>query len=245
MSPALANFLFETANFLVLAGALAWFSFKPLRKALNAERERHTQQQARLEQMHAEAKSLEQAAHAAQQSLDEQLKQRRAQLLAAAEDEAARIKNQAREAVSVQQRALERDHLAAGQAQGQVFADTLGRITAASLRSLLGHLEGPALDLALVRGACAQLSSMPAAARQAALVETARPLDAATRELLASQLVGDFEERLAPELGAGVRVTTRAAQVDATAVALARQAAHEVVDISAQERHHDAAAHHV
>jgi hypothetical protein len=42
-------------------------------------------------------------------------------------------------------------------------------------------------------------------------------------------------ERAVPELGAGIRVTTRAGQVDASALALARRAAQEVASRAVAE----------
>jgi hypothetical protein len=45
---------------------------------------------------------------------------------------------------------------------------------------------------------------------------------------LLSEVLENFDEHVVTELGAGVRVTTAIGQVDASALALARQAAHEV-----------------
>ena len=39
MSPTLANFIFETVNFLLLAAALGWVLYKPVRHALDAEQD--------------------------------------------------------------------------------------------------------------------------------------------------------------------------------------------------------------
>ena len=46
MAPWVANFLFEAVNFLLLAGALGWLFFRPVRTALDAERERRAKEEA-------------------------------------------------------------------------------------------------------------------------------------------------------------------------------------------------------
>jgi F0F1-type ATP synthase membrane subunit b/b' len=234
MSPALANFLFEAANFVVLAGALVWLSFKPLRKALNAERERHASEEQRIAQLREEAESHTAEIREAHEGLEQQLAQEREDMLEVARNEAARIEQQARAAADEQQRAFERNQSAMLRAQSEQLAETLGRVVAASLRRLLDSLDGPALDLALVRGACASLTKLSPGAEGSVVVETARSLDAAARELLRECIGAEFEDRLAPELGAGVRVTTSAGQVDATAVGLARHAAREVVAVATE-----------
>ena len=92
-------------------------------------------------------------------------------------------------------------------------------------------LPGPSLDLALVRAATRELASLPPAALRSGLVEVARPLEPEARSLLGGALGVSFEARVVEELGAGVRVTTSAGQVDATASALARRAARVVGEL--------------
>ncbi|HUB06711.1 MAG TPA: hypothetical protein VMB50_06910, partial [Myxococcales bacterium] len=55
-----------------------------------------------------------------------------------------------------------------------------------------------------------------------------RPLEPETTRLVAAALGREPEVRVVADLGAGVRVTTPAGQVDATAAAIARQAARAV-----------------
>ena len=230
MSPALATFLFQAANFLVLAAALGWFLFKPVRAALDAERDRHAQAEEQVVALRREAETRQREASEARGKLATEIEQQRAALLSAAESDAARIKEEARRVQVEQQRLLQRDSGAAQRARSAQLAETLGRIAAASVRRLLETLDGPSLDAALLRAAHKEIAALPVEARRAAVVESARPLEAPSREQLSSLLGEGFVERLAPDLGAGVRVTTPQGQVDASALALAREIAREVTE---------------
>jgi F-type H+-transporting ATPase subunit b len=228
VSPALATFLFEAANFLLLVAALGWLLFRPIRGAIDAEHTRHAKAAQDLAAQRTEAEAAAKAARDARAHLERDVERQRTEARAAAEQEAARIREEARRTQAEARRTLEQELDAARGVQAAALADELGRITAASVRRLLEALDGPALDLALIRGACQEIQALPPTARAAALVETARPLDGEARQLLAAALGVSVEARTVAELGAGVRVTTPAGQVDASALALARRAAHDV-----------------
>ncbi|WP_404370017.1 hypothetical protein ACIHQR_08725 [Corallococcus coralloides] len=225
MSPSLANFLFETVNFLLLAVALGWLLFKPVRRALDAERERHARTEEEARRLREEAEVLARASHEARDAAGREGDARRRELLASARQEAARVVEAARVTQAADRQRLAQELSAWRESQAAELSETVGRITAESVRALLGALDGPSLDLALIRAARAELDSVPAEARGAALVECARPLDAEARALLAGVLGDGVKARVVGELGAGVRVTTPAGQVDATALSVARQAA--------------------
>lgn len=225
MSPALTNFLFEAANFLLLAAVLGWVLFKPVRRALDSERERHDQELEESKRLRAEAESLANEARAQRDAAAREADARRRESLGAARREAAAIVETARQAQLAARRRLERELAVRREAEGARLAESVGRIAAESVRRLLRALEGPLLDAALVRAARAELDAVPQDARRAAVVECARPLDDDSRALLERVLGDGFQERIVRELGAGVRVTTPAGQVDATALSLARRAA--------------------
>lgn len=225
MSPALANFLFEAANFLLLAAALRWVLFKPVRNALDAEREAHEKQKAEQERLRDEAESLAQQTRAERQALERESGERRRELLASAQKEAAALLEEARKAQRAEREALQQELAALRHAELMAAADGLGRLAADSVRQLLGALAGPALDSALVRAACSELEGLSAQGRKTARVESARRLEPEARQLLEATLGGPFEENVVAELGAGVRVTTSTGQVDATALSMARRAA--------------------
>jgi F0F1-type ATP synthase membrane subunit b/b' len=233
VSPSLANFLFEAANFLLLAAALGWLLFKPVRRALDAERERHDREAEEERRLRGEAEAMAREAALAREAASREAVRRREEILAAANREAAQLLEEARRARSAERRALERELELAREAQAAALAGDLGRIAGESVARLLERLEGPPLDAALVRAACEELRALPPSVRRSALVEVARPLDEQARGLLKAALGGDFQERRVGELGAGVRVITSAGQVDATAASIARLASRAVAAAAA------------
>ena len=230
MSPTVANFLFEAANLLLLMLGLAWFGFRPVRAALDAERARHAKLGEEASKARTEAEELSAQARASRDEARRLAEARRTEILAGAREEAASVARQAEQDREHQRRAFEREQHAAARGQVETIGDAVGLVASESVRRLLAVIDGPALDRALVGAASEQLRALPASARDGALVETARPLDPEARTLLAEWLGNAASERLVPELGAGVRVTTSAGLVDASARAIAAQAARALAD---------------
>lgn len=228
MSPAVANFLFEAGNLLLLAAALGWVLFKPVRRALDAEREQHDKQREEAQRLRAEAESMTEEIHAERREVEREIEERREQIIAEAEQRASEILEAARQERRAERRALEQELAATRDAETRALAEAVGRLAGGAVRELLEAIDGPSLDEALVRAACDKLAELPPGALQSAVVESARPLDGGARSLLEDRLGGAYQERVVGELGAGVRVTTPAGQVDATAIAFARLAAREV-----------------
>ncbi len=228
MSPSVATFVFESVNFLLLAVFLGWLFFKPVREALQRESEerRRAEQQAKEKEDKAQA-LLDQAAQL-RRGIDAELEQVRARQLARTRDEIETLKDAARRDQQSVAEQAERRLEAARRKQAKELAISVGQIAGEAVRQLLDQVNGPALDAALVRAACERLSGVVNTGGTA-LVEHARPLDEQSRRLLTSVL-GEFRERGAPELGAGVRITTSEGQVDATATSFATQAASDVAD---------------
>jgi F-type H+-transporting ATPase subunit b len=228
VSPALANFAFETANVLLLAAALGWLLFKPVRSALDRDKADHDGKAAEAARLRAETERLAEEARTTRAKADSDNERQRKDILAAARQEADRMVEEARTSRRVAREALLRELEATRAAQTETVAGVVGRIAAESVRRLLATLDGPALDVALVRAACDELRAIPESARRGAVVESARPLDGEARALLQGALGSPFEERVVRELGAGARVTTSAGQVDASALSLAREASRAV-----------------
>jgi F-type H+-transporting ATPase subunit b len=228
VSVELADFLFEVANFLLLAALLGWVLFKPVRAALDRERERHDKEEAQIRERHAEADKLAQEAHEIRARLEEKMEDHKAELVAAAREEAGRITEQARQDQLAEQRRFEQELASARRIQANALAATIGQIAAASVRRLLDTIDAASLDVALIRAACAEIEKLPADKRADPIVEAARPLDASSRELLGDVLGQTIKERIVKELGAGVRITMSGGQVDASAEAIARHTASEV-----------------
>lgn len=236
MSPAVTNFVFEAVNFLLLAGALGWFVFKPVRRALDAERARRASEEEALERLKAEAEVLSREARGAREAAAKEAEAQKTQILARAEAEAARIREEARLAQQAGRSALEAELASVREAQLASLADAVGRVAGDSVSHLLATLEAEPLDAALARAACAEIGRLNAGGRTGAVVECAHPLGDASRSMLEAALGGPFEERVVDELGAGVRITTRDGQVEASAASLAREAARAVTAAAAQVR---------
>ena len=223
MSPTLTTFLFEAANFLVLAAVLGWLFFKPVRQALADHRagleglsREATQQLAVAEQTRAEV-------DVQRQTLRDELTQLRAQILEAARREAETIVAQAREQA---QRAKQ-----AAQQQVERFDEsqmaTLSRAVAAAAGVVVGRLltdiNGPTLNAALLRAACEQLRGLALDSSQV-IVESAEPLSENSYAVLDEALgpaASTAMRRVVPELGAGMRITTPRGVVDASVMGLA------------------------
>ena len=225
MSSTVANFLFEAANVLLLAAALAWAFFAPVQRALDEEQNRKSKVDEELAHARAEAASVRRELETAREVANREIATRRAELLGAAERDAAAVLEGSRNERSAERRALEKELAARREADVAALAEDVGRIAAASVARLLAAVDGPPLDLALARLACEQLRALPAEARRRAVVESARALAEPIRALLAGVLGDGFEIRVIAELGAGVRIITPAGQVDASAGSFAREAA--------------------
>lgn len=241
MSPALTNFLFEAANFLLLAGALGWVLFRPIRRALDEEAARHQKLEDEAAAHREEATHLLDQARQARTQDEKAMAAERERTLQQAREEADRLVEGARKAVADERRTWQDEQRAARANEGAALAEVVGRVAASSVERLLLTLDGPSLDRALVRAACQQLRELPPPRRPGGslVVESARPLDEEASRLLhealhAAPTVG-LDARVVEELGAGVRVTTSAGQIDATAAALARQAAARVRALAAAD----------
>lgn len=228
MSSTLADFLFEAVNFLILAVVLGYLFFKPVRAALNRERDERARVEADTARLHADADELARKARDAWAGVDADIAEHRERLLTAAHSEMAQVKEQAREVQAAERRSFEAQLRAAREAQAGELASVIGQVAAGSVVRLLTTIDGPELDSALVRTACAELGPAPGAHGRPADVESARPLGADDLAELSRALGGDFTRRVVPELGAGVRITTATGQVDATAAGFARLAAREI-----------------
>jgi F-type H+-transporting ATPase subunit b len=233
VSPTLITFLFEVANFLVLAAVLGWLFFKPVRQALADRRatlEADTKQAA---QKLAEAEQMRQQIDATRASLQAELNELRKRELEVARQQADQILSDARTAAQLQREeshrqaaqmtATQRDKLA--EASASAAAETVGR--------LLEQIGGPDLQSALIESACRQLDSFSRGAIAPVTVESNQPLS--PQQLAAIQrALGPAAEstnfKTVDGLGAGIRISTSKGLIDASASGLVQFARHSLVN---------------
>jgi len=231
VSPELANFLFETVNFGLLAAALSWFLLKPVRRVLEREKRLHEDAEQRLREVTRASDEQTSKAKEMMQRAERDATTRKADALAALEREARATRADLELEVQARRAELRRELAAERRVELTRLAEAVGRVAGEAVRNLLMSIDGPALDRALIRRACRELPSL-SDGEGAWVVDTARELDAEGRALLRTTLGHDFRERVQATLGAGVRVTTPLGQVDATALSIARQAASDVAALA-------------
>lgn len=227
MSPSAVTFLFEAANFLVLAGVLAWIFFRPVRAAIEARRAALDAERREAAAALAEAQRRLDAAQARGRAAEAAAPALEAAARAEAERQAAAIVEAARAAAGRERARADAELSALRRHQGELAMRDVAAAVREVLVRLLARIEGPELDLALARAAAGELHRLGPYDGDATLViECARPLADDARALLASALgraAADLVPRVVPELVAGVRVVTPRGLVDASAAGLAAQ----------------------
>jgi F-type H+-transporting ATPase subunit b len=228
VSPTWVTFLFEAANFLLLAAVLGWLFFRPVRSALERRRGELEEERRAASEAHAAAERQIREARAQRAAQEASLEELRDRVQRDAEAERERLVEEARAQMQRERETL-KDELAS---QRRAQARSLGRDAAFAAREivtrLLGEIEGPDLERALRRAACAELEALRAAGPLApVIVESARPLEdeaAADLARAAGVTAADVSRRVDPDLVAGVRVLTARGLVDVSASGLAAQA---------------------
>jgi F-type H+-transporting ATPase subunit b len=228
VSPGWATFLFEAANFLLLAAVLGWLFFRPVRDALERRRSEIEAEQRAAESARAEAQRALEQARARRAELESSLEELRQRLQREAETERDGLVEAARAQAQRERETLKAELAALRRAQ----ARTLTRDAAAAAQEivvrLLREIDGPELEPSLVKAASRALEKLRASGALApVVVESARALDAPALASLAAAAgvdPGGVAHRVDPGLVAGVRVLTARGLVDASAAGLATQA---------------------
>lgn len=224
MSPTITTFLFEAANFLVLAAALGWLFFKPVRQAIIDYREKFEADNQQAAAKLAEAEAMRQQIQDTHAQLQTELNERRGDEIAAIQRQADEILTSARSAAAMQrkQSLLQASRISDSQ------RDTLAEVAAASaadaVAKLLQQIEGPELQEGLVQAACRQLESLDHQVLAPVKVESSESLSAEQSAALRAALgsagqTADF--RIADGIGMGVRVSTARGLIDTSTRGLA------------------------
>lgn len=224
MSTALTTFLFEAANFLLLATVLAWLFFRPVQAAV--ERRRAALQQEAAESASRLADAERQQAEIASQwtRLEEDLEKRRKKAQEEASQQADQILSEAREAAQREEEAATQRLAQLESAQqvrlGRVIAET----AATAVDHLLRRISGPELDRALFAAVCQELEACAGTSLAPVRVESSSALDEADQAALLAALGTAADSavfQVTEDLGTGLRVSTGQGLVDASSAGLA------------------------
>jgi F-type H+-transporting ATPase subunit b len=232
------TFLFEAANFLLLAAVLGWLFFRPVRDALERRRSELESEQRAAAEARAEAERAAQDARAKRAELEDSLEELRERVQSEAEAERERLVEAARAQMQRERETLKGELVAQRRAQARSLAHDAAFAAKEIVVRLLGEMEGPDLGDALLRAACGELEKLRSSGPLApVVVESARALeDEAVAGLAqaAGVAAADVARRVDPDLVTGLRVLTARGLVDASAAGLAAQA--ERVLVSQLER---------
>jgi F0F1-type ATP synthase membrane subunit b/b' len=226
----LTTFLFELVNFLILAGALGWFLFTPIRTALEA---RKAAEEKRMQETEARLAAAERAkAEIANER--RKLEEERDRMLKDAENAAAkraeRLLNDARDKADRERGEADRELAAISEAQLEKLASASAGAAAIVMEKLLALVDAPDLQRQFVNAACRELRSIADRLSGSVIVESAKDVDADAAASLNAALGNKVsaEYRVHPELGAGIRIETNIGVIDFTASGLAVYAKREL-----------------
>ncbi|HEX5105688.1 MAG TPA: ATP synthase F0 subunit B [Pirellulaceae bacterium] len=223
MSPTLVTFLFEAANFLLLAAVLSWLLFKPVRKALADYRARLDAQAIKAQEKLAASEKLQADIEQERQAFRDESARLRNDTLAAARTQAEQTLAQARERARTVKEAAEQHVTRLDAAQKEALAQAAAMAAAAAVAKLLEQIGGPELETALRQAACRQLAGLQLDG-QRIIIESAAPLGDSERVELEHALgpaAVHVTYRVVKELRGGIRVTTSRGVIDASVAGLA------------------------
>lgn len=232
MSPTVTTFLFEAANFLVLAGVLGWLFFKPVREAIADRQARITSEEHQAADKLADAERAQQKIEAARAQLQGELNEQRARELEAAKKQADQLITNARIAAELELEASHRQAARLSETQQDRLAQAATQAAADTVAQLLKQIGGPDIHSSLLRAACLQLREFPPNSLPPVKVETAEPLTDEDRAILDEALgtaAAGTDYRTSKELGVGVRISTGQGLIDASVSGLAGYARQALV----------------
>lgn len=228
MSTTFSTFLFEAANFLLLAALLGWVFFQPVRAALEQRRAGLETAQREADARRAEAQRLLDGSRAREAQMQASLAELRARLAREAGSERDKLLAAAREQAQRERDALEAELAAQRRSQARVLSRDAVSAVREILVRLLAQIDGPELEKSLLDAAGRRLMELAADGPLVpAIVESAQTLAPEAIEALARALgcpASALSQRVVPDLVAGVRVLTARGLVDASAAGLATHA---------------------
>ncbi len=224
MSPAITTFLFEAANFLVLAGVLTWLLFRPVRSAIEQRRDAIAREGQQAAERLAEADRMRAEIADRLAKLDEELRAQREASRQNAALESERILAETREAAERERAALKRQMAYLDHARMERLSNIIAAATGQAVGRLLQDIADSNLDKALLNEGRCRLESINGKAIAPVLIESARKLSDEERSSLqnAIKMPGQtIEFRVAEELKVGLRISTNQGLIDLSGAGLA------------------------
>ncbi len=224
MSPPLTTFLFEAANFLVLAGVLTWLLFRPVRSAIEKRRESIAREHQQAAEKLADADRMRAEIAERLNQLDEELRAQRETAKKEAGEEAERIVAETREAAERERAALKRQMAYLEHARVERLSNIIAATTGQAVGRLLQDIADSDLDEALLKEGRSRLASFNGKKIAPVIVESARKLTDEERINLQNALkeAGQtIEFRVAEELKVGLRISTNQGLIDLSGAGLA------------------------
>lgn len=228
MSPTLTTFLYEAANFLILAAVLGHFFFRPIRQALADHRAQIDRDTQAAQERLATAEEIRSAIEAERTKLHQELEVLRTQALEAVRKEAGEIIVQAHSGAQRLDKARAQHAARLDEAQTARLARAVCSAAGTAVDRLLKQLGERDLHAALVQAAAQRVRDMTFDAEAAVTIESSLPVEDENRQILDDALGPAAEHakrRTVPDLGAGVRIATSGGLIDATVAGLADFAA--------------------
>ena len=226
MSPAVTTFLFEIANFLILASVLGWLLFTPIRNSLEARKAAQEKQAQDAAAKLAEAERTRADIQRERRSLQDEQEHILKDARLAAQKDADAILSQAREAASLERTAALRELSNLTQVQLERLAVAVASASRAAVEKLLVNINGPDLERQLVQSACAELRRLDGKLLGPIIIESAAPLAAESVATLNATLGDTVAARyqVRPDLQIGLRIQSDRGMIDASALGLASYA---------------------
>lgn len=225
MSPWLTTFLFEAANFLILAAALTWLLFRPVRNAIEKRRESIAQEQQQADEKRAEAERVHSEIEQRFAKLDQELHNQREAARKEAAHEAEQIVSEARNAADRERAALKRQitYLEHSRIErlSQIIAATAGQ----AVERLLKDLADTDLETLLLQEGCQRLKSLRDDLTAPIVVESAQDLSEAEKSALKEVIESSgqsIEFHTTDEWKIGLRISTNRGLIDLSEAGLAK-----------------------
>ncbi|MCA9137204.1 MAG: F0F1 ATP synthase subunit delta [Planctomycetales bacterium] len=247
MSATLATFLFESANFLVLAAALGWLFFKPVRQALADHRNKFEADNRLAADKLAEATRMQQEIQTTKDALQLELQEFRTKEMELAQQKAQQIVAEARGQAEREREARRREAAQMSDTQRDTLAEVSAAAAADTVGRLLTQIGGPDLQSALINSACVQLREISSGEIAPVKIESKEPLSDDQIALLRSALGSSADAtdfRVDEGLGDGVRITTGKGLIDASVRGLVQYASQSLIkEMGLRANHHNRLQH--